>query len=108
MAEEEGQVVIQGGELPALEPVPQGPALPEPQQGPTLPAPQEEEEADQWFHDNFVAVDTANLVTLRDPEMTTLDEIEETFNDLVNRGERADHGVIPGCSDVRAFLLGSF
>ena len=40
--------------------------------------------------------------------MATLDEIEETFNDLATRGDRAEHGVIPGCSDVRAFLLGSF
>ena len=91
-------------------PVPQGPALPEPQQGPSLPEHQgpEEEGDDPWYRDNFVAVDTPDLVTLLDPEVTTLDEIEETFNDLISRGARADHGVIPGCSVVRAFYLDHF
>ena len=104
MAEEEGQVVIEVGEpLPEQGPLPEQEPLP--QQVPE----EEEEEEDAWYHANFVMESTGDLVTLRDPEdQATVDELVETLDDLLITGKRAEHGLIPHCTDVRAFYLDHF
>jgi hypothetical protein len=97
MAEEEGQVVIEvAGPLPEQAPLQQQ-------------VPEEEEEDDAWYRRNFVMEDTEDVVTLRDPEgQSTVDGLVETLDDLIVTGRRAEHGLIPHCTDVRAFYLGHF